>query len=912
MQSFIEEVIEDINLEFNNFEQLVFILPSKRAGTFLKKAISKKIGKTIISPLIYSIEEFIEQVAGLTYISNTQQLFELYETYLTVGDFEKETFESFLKWGQTLLQDFNEIDRYLIDGPKLFSNLSAIQELNHWSLTDEKTELMKNYLHSWNHLSPLYSAFNLKLLQENHGHQGLVYREAANNIQKYLNQNSKTHLFIGFNALNTAESKIIQTILSATKSTIYFDIDSYFLEDPIHDAGLFIRNHKTQWNYLKKNSLKGLSNHYLSEKKISAVGVPKNISQSKYVGNVLKEIQEESPHQLKNTALILADENLLNPILNSIPNTIERVNITMGQQLRDSPIASFFERLFEIHEQPSEKGWFYKDFIALLAHPVTSALLGTLEITTNEIITTIRTKNWTYVNKKNLSTLFDYKATIVQLLFSTTLAKPKQFIGNCNALILKLKDFHVKNENNLALEQLYKFHTLFNQLQDLLEKYNYITNLKGLKSLYLQLLSSETLDFKGDPLEGLQIMGMLESRNLDFETVILTSVNEGILPSGKSNNSFIPFDLKIAHGLPTYKEKDAIYTYHFYRLLQRAKNIHLIYNTEPDVLEGGEKSRLITQLLTDPNRKDVTEIIASPQINIIQENPERIVKTDSLTSLIAKYAEKGFSPSSLSNYIRNPIDFYKQNLLGINTIASVEETLAANTFGTIVHDTLEELYTPFVGKHLSKDGLEKAKLQIEDTVKKNFKKTYLDGDFSTGKNLISYYVIIKYIENFITTEIDGLSKFTTKIIALEQKLSVILDIPGIDYPVVLKGKLDRIDEVDGTTRIIDYKTGKVEKRNAELTEWDSLVEDYQYSKAFQLLCYSYMYLQQHPSHQIRAGIVALKNLRAGTLYFAKKEFSKKSKEQTITPEILTEFERCLFNLITEITNPKIDFLEKEV
>lgn len=914
MRSFIAEVIDDLNLTVDDFEHLVFILPSKRAGTFLKKAISKSIAKTIISPSIFSIEEFIEQVSGLTYINNTEQLFKLYETYLTVGDFEKESFESFLKWGQTLLQDFNEVDRYLIDGPKLFSNLSSIQELNHWSLTNEKTELMKNYLHFWNHLGPIYSLFNSKLLQENVGHQGLVYRTAAENIGTYLSHNSKNHVFIGFNALNNAESEIIQTILDTTKSTIYFDIDSYFLEDPVHDAGLFIRKHTARWDCLKKNSLKGLSNYYLSKKKIKAVGVPKNISQSKYVGNILKEIQEYSPDQLKNTALILADENLLNPILNSIPETIDKVNITMGQQLGNSPIASFFESLFEIHEQRTTKGWFYKDFIRLLSHPVTSILLNTSGFSTNEVITTLKTKNWAYITKDHIASVLDFKIATIPLLFGQAFMEPKQFIANSHVLILELKDIYTQNGNNLALEQLYKFHTLFNQLQDLLFKYDYITNLKGLKTLYLQLLSSETLDFKGDPLEGLQVMGMLESRNLDFETVILTSVNEGILPSGKSNNSFIPFDLKIAHGLPTYKEKDAIYTYHFYRLLQRAKNIHLIYNTEPDVLEGGEKSRLITQILTDPNRKDVTEIIASPKVTILQENVESIRKTEDLISLIRTYAAKGFSPSSLSNYIRNPVDFYKQNLLGINDIATVEETVAANTFGTIAHDTLEELYTPFIGHELSKEGLEKAKSQIEDTVQKNFKKTYLDGDFSTGKNLISYYVIIKYIQNFIEIEIEGLSKCTTKVIALEQNLSVILKIPGIDFPVVLKGKLDRIDEVDGVVRIIDYKTGRVQKSNVEIKEWDSLVEDYQYSKAFQLLCYSYMYNHIHPSNSIQAGIISLKNLKAGTQFFAKKESSGRAtkEQQRIDSEIISEFERCLFHLISEITNPEIDFLEKEI
>ena len=227
-------------------------------------------------------------------------------------------------------------------------------------------------------------------------------------------------------------------------------------------------------------------------------------------------------------------------------------------------------------------------------------------------------------------------------------------------------------------------------------------------------------------------------------------------------------------------------------------------------------------------------------------------------------------------------------------------------------DTLEELYTPFIGLELSKKHLQEAKLKIVDTVKKNFKKSYFDGDISTGKNLISYHVIIQYIENFIDAEIRELDKYTTKIIALEQKLSITLNIPGIAYPVILKGKLDRIDEVDGTLRIIDYKTGKVEKRNVELIDWDSLVEDYQYSKAFQLLCYSYMYTRLHPSENVNAGIISLKNLKEGTLFFAKKAAPRSSKQHTIDSKILMEFEHQLYKLISQITNPEIDFLEKEI
>ncbi len=910
-QSFIEEVVEDVWKIHSGIDDIIFILPSKRAGTFLKKALSKRAGKTIQSPDVYSIEEFIELVAGISYANTTEQLFELYKTYTETGTYEKESFDSFLNWGQTILQDFNEIDRYLVDSKKLFSSLSAVQELNHWSLSTEKTEMMENYLNFWKHLQPLYDNFTKVLLAKSMGHQGLVYRKAYENLESYINKVEKTHIFLGFNALNTAESKILQGMLEA-KANIYWDIDPYFLNDNLHDAGLFIRQHKNSWAFYRENKLKGISSYYLNKKKIEVIGVPKNVSQAKYVGNILTQIQNTNPGSLRSTGVILGDENLLNPILNSVPSTISAVNITMGQNLEDTQLASFFKGLLELHELKTNKGWFYKDFLNFLSHSYTSVLLKTAAIDVEKLSSTIKSRNWLYINNDQIKSFGVSDSKIDTLLFNDFDSNAELFVERCSAVTLLLKEAFSAQNNKLVLEQLFKFSNLFNQIKSLISTYSFVKNPRSLKILFQQLLSSETLDFQGDPLEGLQIMGMLESRNLDFETVILTSVNEGILPSGKSNNSFIPFDLKIEHGLPTYKEKDAVYTYHFYRLLQRAKQVYLIYNTEPDVLEGGEKSRLITQLLTDENRTDITERIASPTLQPIPVENEEILKSERLLKHIEDFAQRGFSPSSLSNYIRNPIDFYKNSIIRVEEISLVEETIAANTFGTIVHDTLEELYTPFIGKELSKPLLEAAKLKIQPIVNSNFKKTYLDGDITTGKNYLSYHVIIKYIQDFIDLEIRELQNHTIKIIGLEENMKMELTIPGINSTVLLKGKLDRIDEFDGALRIIDYKTGKVERRNVELIDWSTLTEDYQYSKAFQLLCYSYMYSHHHSDEPLQAGIISLKNLKEGVLVFAKKESSRGAKQPLINSEILSEFEKSLHQLILEIFNPKIPFIAKEV
>jgi hypothetical protein len=531
----------------------------------------------------------------------------------------------------------------------------------------------------------------------------------------------------------------------------------------------------------------------------------------------------------------------------------------------------------------------------------------------DDISEAIKKNNFTFLDVNNITDFNKEKNVNLALLFFNRTPSPREFVERCLEIISILKGKLVASKNALALEELYRFFTVFNQVLELIGKHDFIIDLKSLQTLFKELLSLETLDFKGDPLEGLQIMGMLESRNLDFETVIITSVNEGIIPSGKSNNSFIPFDLKRNFGLPTFKEKDAVYTYHFYRLLQRAKNIYLVYNTEPDVLEGGERSRLITQLLTDGNIKEnITESIAIPEINTSSKKEQIIAKDDSLMLLIRNKAENGFSPSSLSNYIRNPIDFYKQNLLGINDLLEVEETVAANTFGTIIHDTLEDLYAPLVGHILNEESLKNAKTKINGLVKRHFAKSYTE-NVLYGKNLIAFNVIIRYVGNFIDLEILESKKHQIKIIGLEEKLQMQLDIPELDFPITLKGKLDRIDEKDGVLRIIDYKSGKVLTNQVEIVDWSEITEDANYGKAFQLLCYALMFNQKNSTIEIEAGIISFKNLNAGMLSFAMKEQrNSRTKNKIITQETLSQFTMELKKLILEICNPNFPFVEKEV
>ncbi|WP_108245718.1 PD-(D/E)XK nuclease family protein [Muricauda brasiliensis] len=906
--TFLEHVLDDLAQKQLDITKCTYVLPSKRSGTFLKKHISAKLEKNVFSPQVLSIQEFIGNLSDMEQAANIDLLLLLFRVYKQSQIDQPDDFASFINWGQTLLQDFNEIDGYLIPAADILNYLSAIKEINHWSASKEKTELVENYLQLWKNLETIYNNFYEALLEQKRGYQGLIQREAVKEIQSGTNPkvDGNPIIFIGFNALNAAESTIIQHYLEQGNSYIYWDIDFYFLEDPIHDAGLFVRDYQYNWPYYKHGHKIEPQNNFLKRKNIQIVGVPKNISQTKYVGQLLQTIEADSTIDLGKTALVLADETLLNPMLNAVPSTIPEVNITMGMPLNKTVLYSFFTTFLELHLNVSDRGWFYKRVMEFTSNPYTLTLSTEEQGSFAQHLSKgIKEHNILYINALTIEK-YPKAKELLSIIFPEKTMTPMDWISNCLELIERLKIIYQEEKNALELEYLYRFYALFNQLGQYLDKVEFMGELKSIKNLFKQLANMESLDFIGQPLTGFQIMGMLESRNLDFETVIITSINEGILPSGKSNNSFIPFDVKRDYGLPTYKEKDAIYVYHFYRLIQRAKNVYITYNTEPDVLEGGEKSRLITQLLTDKNLKQhISHTIATPKISIEPKQLIQIEKDGQFMEDLKAFALSGFSPTSLTNYIRNPIDFYTRNLLKINDLEEVEENIAANTFGTIIHDSLEQLYTPLVNQILTETNIRSLKKQVPEVVQHHFTKNLSGVDVSKGKFLLVYNVILKYLHNFLDDELRHLKRHEIKILALEERYEEFISVPGIDFTIKLKGTLDRVDEFDGTVRIIDYKTGKVEAKNVKITDWETLITDYDKSKAFQLLCYAYLYSKKkHGISDVQAGIISFKNLSKGLFPFSE------DKDNRIHSDTLATFENYLFQLIREICNAAVPLTEK--
>lgn len=907
---FLEKVIIDVLKEYSNTptHEITFVVPNNRAILFLKKYFSKHINKVCISPNFISIGSFMEQISGYKVQQNMPLLFQLYDVYMASEGEEKDDFETFIGWGQTLLQDFSEIDMYLIAPERIFPYIEAVKEIEHWSLSSERTELQQKHLDFWNTLGDYYHDFTQKSEEKKQGYRGFVYRKAVEKVEEYCQKNKQTlHIFAGFNALSKCEEEVIKKVLSETKSEIYWDIDQTFIEDKQHDAGLFIREY-FKWSYYYKRPKKWIESNFSSPKNIQFIGVPKHINQAHYTAEYFKK---NSVKNWENTALILADESLLLPVIQYFNGEIP-VNITMGYPLKQTPLNDFFLAYFKLYV--SDK-WYYKDVKNLLTQPHLQGVLSKEYI--DQILNEIRSKNWVYLFKKQLvANASESDQKILNVLFlDKEFQTSEHLITHCFSLISILKQSWEKSsqKNALLLEYLYRFYQLFNQLYDLQIQYSFLKTPKTLWYLYNDLLNRQTLDFQGEPLQGLQLMGLLESQNLDFENVIILSVNEGILPTGKSGNSFIPFDVKREIGLPTYKHRDAIFAYHFYRLIQRAKSIQLVYNTETDSLKGSEKSRFLLQLKAFklPNFQ-LEEKVLSPRVNAVERTQIVIEKSEKTMQRLNEIAQnKGFSPTALTSYIRNPIDFYLQHILKIRQEKEVQEVIENRTFGDIVHKTLENLYTPLVGKIITPEDVENLRKNVPKEIEQSFIELYREEDYNSGKNFLIFNVIKEYVLRFLQMDKKLVRQQEVKILALEHKFRVKINHQGNE--IVLNGTADRIEQRNGQLHIIDFKTGIVQKNDVKLNDekWNLLSTDFKYSKAFQLLMYAYMAsIDSEYSHyqNVMVGNFSFKRMEQGLITFA----IDKENSTPINAQILARFEEKLIELLSEIFNPDIPFMEKEV
>ena len=902
----------------NTLSELTIVLPNKRAKVFLLEELKLLVLNNVFAPEIISIEEFIQEISGIRSVDSVELLFEFYEVYLAITDKDKqESFENFANWAKTLLQDFNEIDRYLLEPNKILKYLEDIKEIEHWSVdVDKRTNLIEKHMLFWKKLPEYYHSLYNYLVNKGIGYQGLIYREAVENLNHFSeNNNDKHFVFAGFNALNQAEEKIIQHLLALDVAKIYWDIDETLLNDPFHDAGHFQRKFKSEWIYYKTNPYEWISNDFKTEKNIHVIATSKAIGQAKIVGSIVEKHIEKG--NLQNVALVLGEESLLLPMLYSLPASVDALNITMGFSSKNNPAQLLLAKLFKLHtnaltRNPSGYVMYYKDVLDVLTHPLVEPYVNA-----NELVSIINKNNYSFITHKKLVELYSKENELFYLLFQKWNADSVTVLEKIAQILLKIKSNldYENEEEKITNAFVYSIFKVINKMISYFSVHPSINDMKTLQAIYKQVIDVAEVSFEGEPLSGLQIMGVLESRVLDFETVIITSVNEGKFPAGKSTNSFIPYDVKLQYGLPTYKEKDAIYTYHFYHLLQRATNVYLIYNSDSQGFDTGEKSRFITQLEIEnqPNH-NLTFQYYNPDVPNIAHQPIAVPKTESVMTRLHEIATKGFSPSSLTTYIRNPIQFYFQRVLRISETDEVEENIAVNTLGTIIHGTLEELYKPTIGRLLTKEDIKMCISKIDEEVLNQFKEVYKEGEIKKGRNLLAFEVAKRNVLNFLKTELEAIENGDEiQIVSLETTYERVLTDARLPFPVLIKGNVDRIEYrtkkgEKGRIRIIDYKTGKVDKNNVILKDWNGLTNDIKNDKIIQVLAYSFMYEEQTKGQEMEAGIISFKNLKSGFLPFQFKQ--DKDVIATISGEIMENYLEQIVILLQEILNKDVPFEEK--
>lgn len=896
MKPFLKNIADELlKLPVSSVQQTLVVLPSRRASVFLKHYIAQELKQPIWLPKLISIEDFIAEQSGLQLADNLLLQFKLYEVYTEfVNKDEADSLDQFLQWSQTLLYDFNEIDRYLVNAKQLLTNLSGLKELEQWSLNEpDLTPFQEQYIRFFEHIYVWYSHFRQKLLAEGLAYQGMAYRQAAEHI--HLKEIPYQEIwFVGLNALTAAEKHIINHLKANQKAKLFWDADKHYFNNEEHEAGLFLRKHQANWGGIKPQEL-------LTEaKKLRFIGCAKNVGQSRVAGQIMSTFKKDEVEKGE-VALVLADEQLLFPVLNNLPE-IDTLNITMGAPLSSTPLFTLVDCILRMqlrYQQYQRGGFYYRDVQKLLRHPYSAYLFETVQL--QSVLEKVKTNNLIFIDASQFDLSDDLLREFLTSWDSEGLLQIMQ------AMIDRLKESLITEKASLASEVLFQFQKNLKQLGNYLEESQQDWSLKTLKSVFYQIIGKESIPFRGEPLRGLQLMGLLETRTLDFKKLIILSVNEGKLPAGKSSNSFIPFVLKKYFKMPTHEERDAVFAYHFYRLLQRVEEAHLIYNTQNDDFGSGEPSRFITQIKAELAQLDMRQQLLSSDLSELVDNTITIHKTEAVKKSIEEWAQQKVSPSSLNTYIACPLQFYYRYIAGVRKEEEVEEFMDSSTLGSAIHDALEKGYHAFQDQRLSLVEIEKIRtksLESLDAILKNkFKKR-----LGQGKNHLLHQVAKQMCHNFIDAEKEVIeSGAELQLKGLEETLQHTLLLSGIK--VQLYGKVDRIDQLNEQWRIIDYKTGKVEATDLGIASWDELITNSNKSKAFQLMMYAYLYLKNNSDiRNAWAGNFSFKNQKEGLLCLKAKGARN---PLTIKKEELQLFENQLEQLVLSIFDEKQPFIQTQ-
>ncbi len=921
MPKFLQQIANEL-LKSPDLHQKIVVLPNKRSGIFLKKALVEAVEKPILSPQIMTLEAFIENLSPYRQSEWLDLLFTFFQAYKDLYGDKAQNFDEFIRWAPAVLNDFNEIDAYNVHAKEVFTYINEVKKIEDWQLKHDSPKMITDYLQFYASLYDLYQNLKTKLQEQNQGYTGMMSRYVAGHIEHISTQFTENQIiFAGFNALSTNQMNIIKALVQNNKAQVFWDADTYYLQSHF-EAGRFINEHRRNFK-----NFNWVFDRFNEPKQIDIIGVTGSTTQAQAVAKIIKNQTDTSVGKidLQETAIVLNEDHLLLPMINSLPETISGVNITLGLPLKNLPISRFFELLVQLYTEKELYERFHLDtIISIINLPVFEQILSLKELHANDLL---------------LNKLGQFKTNLIsQDLWLKTLQESDSFIkdlilkkfsiSNFVELLLHFIDFFGrKHPDELDGLALVKFEQLFNQIRTFVIQTGDIKNMRTFQYLFNRLLHQERLAFEGEPLEGLQIMGMLETRLLDFDHVIITSMNEGIFPRGRNDRSIIPFELKKHFGLPQHYEQNATMAYHFYRLLQRAKKISLIYNAAGDGFGAGEQSRFVTQIENELDSKihQINRHILGLSTDSKMLEKEEIIKTPYALEQLQAITLSGFSPSALGTYVRNPLTYYKRYILKLEDSQEITDAIPVNIIGTIIHDVMEILYQDHIGKPLKISDFDRflktyKTLALQFFIKKSFGESApIDAEMITGKNLIVFEIIKKNIKDLL--ELDKKIVKTgnrLEIVGLEQELKAKL--PFKNKEIYIRGKVDRIDRLNGNLRIIDYKTGAVKPENINLgkpnkkdempqLDLSLLRNNAKKEKLLQLLTYAWLYYKKGQlltsDLPFEVGILSTRSIKHGLL---KANISGSTK---IDASIIKDFEAQLLLLIEELFNPDIPFIESD-
>ncbi len=920
MKTFIQQAAEKILLAHgNNLRNMLVLMPNQRSCTYFKNALQQLAECAIITPEISTLQNWLLNKSKLVLADNIELITLLYKCHQEIGG--SLTLDEFIGIANIMLNDFDELDVQMCDSKLFFKNLEMLQSMNTFVPGEELTEYQIKYRKFWEDFGLLYHALREKLLSEKKGYRGMILRHTAENISEVAVNNSHVY-FIGFSGLNKTDEVTIAYLTQKTQTEILWDADKYYVNDELQEAGMFFRKHKSKFRIPETDLVNEIATR---EKKIQIIGAAKNIGQLKVMADILQNKLQLNSDSSLDTVIVVPDEKLLSPLIAHLPSNIDTLNITMGLSIAGSNAASWFEIIFRLYESTqryqSKDGtqrFYYKDIFELLHHNFFALIFNKRKV--EGFVEEMKSQNRILIRREEV--LKALCNEIDSVFFHGNEANQyAQFLSsNINTLLQQLIAKAKKGNASLAseVEITFRILNILTSSQTIFSQGNEVS-VKTFIAMLRENFRSERVPLEGDPVQGLQIMGLQETRGLDFKNVIILSANEGILPSGKNTNTYIPYELR-REFLTTHKERDANTAYLFYRLFQKAENVFLLYNTEPDELGGGEKSRFILQLqreLISEKTKIEDLIFAVDPPDTTGEQAINIQKNEEVMKKLMKLlTESGMSPSALNTYINCSLQYYFRYIAGIREQDDMEESLDASTIGSAVHHALEKIYEQKKGATIGAKFIEtyvKDRSQIESLVKEYLQTRFDNESLSRGKNLLLFKVCVKLTEDFLKFEQTNLLQLNdvgvqTEIVMLEEKLQAPITINGKE--ILVSGKIDRIEKVGGVFQIADYKTSNRTKKIPVLDEemWTELITDPKHSKPVQLLVYAWLYYKQkqQTDFAIRSGIYWLK--------------SDDKKIETLrthkTNDLLNEstillFEEKLKEILSELTDTTIQFAKTE-